>query len=766
MLGAATFAVAAVLWALVGPGRPPRHSSASDGVLTTAIPLAAFAFGVLVPGPVLVGRPVVDAVTRGLGFSVLAALGASAPPAVLGASLLLLTAGLRSTSGGAIAAGGLGFVLALITSRVRMKPWLASAIAIAVGVAATQASRDPRTSGHAIAALAIAIVLCGGLAGVPTPARRRVWSAAAIGIVAVVGLGGLGGIAALRARANFDAALVSARNALSDAKGGNVAAAERELEDMRAKLLTGRGKLDAWWARPAHSLPIVGLNLRAVDRVARAGIELAKAGSTLASAAQVRSVGVTDGRVPVDALRGLDGPLRDAETSLGAAGSVLASLPSRWLVHPISSHLADLASRVADADRTTGIALEAERLAVQLLGGGSPRRYFLALSSPAELRGSAGVIGNYGELVADSGRLSLGRFGRIEDLTAHAPQQPDGLGFDQEFVAVYRTALTGSLWQSVTLAPDFRTAADAIEKLYPASGGTAVDGVVAIDPAGLAALLRLLGPVSVPLWPAPITADTVSRILEHDQYNVFPVGSVRGAFLSELTSGVLAKFRATKITDLSSVMRALGPAVLGKHLLIASRRPDEESSLVALGIAASISPSLDDSLAVFSTNASANKIDWYLRRTIDYAVTISADNQLQADLTIRLQNTAPASGESPNIIGNELSGSLPSGTNRLILSIFTPWDTADTTLDGKPTEVAKAREEHRNLYSLQVDLLPGETRSVHLRLKGRQRSGPYRLDVLSQPTSSPDRLTVSIVGVRGRPGHWSTQLVRDVSFAP
>src|SRR5207249_11814844 len=72
--------------------------------------------------------------------------------------------------------------------------------------------------------------------------------------------------------------------------------------------------------------------------------------------------------------------------------------------------------------------------------------------------------------------------------------------------------------QNVTVAADFPTAADALEAVQPLAGRGEVDGTISIDPLAVAALLDVVGPVSVPSWPVPISAGNAASVLLHAQY--------------------------------------------------------------------------------------------------------------------------------------------------------------------------------------------------------------------------------------------------------
>lgn len=92
-------------------------------------------------------------------------------------------------------------------------------------------------------------------------------------------------------------------------------------------------------------------------------------------------------------------------------------------------------------------------LSERVLGAQGERRYFIAFENLAEMRGAGGLWGNCGVLMMAENNL--------RDVPDVGP----------------------------------------------------VDGVIAIDAHGLAALLRITGPVTVPSWPEPIDASDVARVM-------------------------------------------------------------------------------------------------------------------------------------------------------------------------------------------------------------------------------------------------------------
>jgi hypothetical protein len=305
-----------------------------------------------------------------------------------------------------------------------------------------------------------------------------------------------------------------------------------------------------------------------------------------------------------------------------------------------------------------------------------------------------------------------------------------------EYVDRYGRYQPDRTWQNVTMSPDGPTVARAVEQLWPQAGGGDVDGVVLLDPFALAALLRLVGPVEVPSWPTAITAADLPRILLHEQYLAFERPE-RLDFLGDVASALFDRLADGELPGPARLAAELGPVVRERHLVLHSTVAEEQAAFAELGATGAMPRVEGDSLAVITQNASGNKIDWFLRRTVDYAVTAD-DGDVRAELTVTLRNEAPASGLPDYVIAGSGPTPTPDGVNRTILSVYSPLDLADSSID-----LDAGRELDRNVYSAFVDLQPGETRRITLSLRGRV-DGEYRLDVIRQPLVVPDDVTVRV----------------------
>ncbi|MGI8686594.1 MAG: DUF4012 domain-containing protein, partial [Acidimicrobiales bacterium] len=431
----------------------------------------------------------------------------------------------------------LGATVALAASARRLP--LAGAVVGALIVQLALRLEWPHPTG-ATAALAVVALLPTAVSGFRQSSRasRRAVSRAALAAATVAVVGVVTGLAAgllvrhdlATGAAALDAGVDAVR--LGDQPAAALTGASRSFAD-------ARDTLDAFWLLPSRLVPVVAQHVAAGQQAARAGSELALTGAETVSASNLGALAVTDGRVDLDSVRALHDPVARARAGLDDARRKLASAASSaWLLPPLAERLDREIARLDGSRRQAATALALTERLPALLGGEGSRRYFLAIQTPSELRGSGGIIGSYGEVTADGGALGVGNFGRDSDLNAKGtPPDRRTLPGPADYRARYARFEPQRIWQNVSVSPHFPAVGEVIAGLYPQSGGAEVDGVIAVDPVALAAFLRLVGPVVVAPWPEPITADNAEQILLHEQY-VRLEGTARTDFLGDVAEAV------------------------------------------------------------------------------------------------------------------------------------------------------------------------------------------------------------------------------------
>ncbi|MGD0084260.1 MAG: DUF4012 domain-containing protein [Acidimicrobiales bacterium] len=576
--------------------------------------------------------------------------------------------------------------------------------------------------------------------------RRRGWKLIPITLIGLILVfAALAAAAALLSQGSLRSGVDELSKAIDAVHQGDRHAAVQDLNGATGDFARAHSVLTAWWTEPAVLVPGVSEQLNALRSVAGAGGEVCSAGLHVNEALTTEAV--PHGQALIAMLRQLEPALTGAESSLAKAEAQLSGARSSLLLPPISSRLDEAVTKVSNATHEDQVAVAGVSAAVQFLGGDGPRSYFLAVQTEAESRASGGVIGNYGIVTADDGTLHLTRFGTAQSLESRGDVATRKLIAPADYVARYGQFEPASFWANVPMSPDFPTVAEVIEGLYPQEGGAPVNGVISVDPFALADLLQATGPIVVKAWPQPITADNAVAVLLHDQYDKL-TGTPRTNFLGDVTKTVWHRFTDGDLPDLATLIRDLSPAFAHKDLLLASTSPATEGLLRQIGAAGAFSPPTNsDFLAITTQNSGENKIDWYLRRSIDYQLSyVPKTGAIIATVTVSLHNLAPTTGQPPYVIGwgGQQLTKTP-GENHCYITIYTPWPFVGATIDGKVLLLAPNRELGVWADSAFVSIPPGGTTTISVLLTGHLRPGsPYRLTMSRQPMVAPDEVQVGV----------------------
>jgi hypothetical protein len=675
------------------------------------------------------------------GFAALVAYcGATASLLALAWAALVL-----AVFGGSIALHALGLLmlacLAVVGRRGKLDP-VAGAVVAAVTVQGLLRLpiSSPTYGSAAAAALGTLPILASAALGSHGAGRRIVVRAllAALGIVFVCAA--IAGIVALRTHSLLDDAERNARLGVDAAKAADRPGAAADFARAEQNFRSAARVSGAWWTWPARQIPVLAPQVRTIDQVVAIGahtLPLAEAGVQDVDPNRLR---LHNGRVDLAALQSYLPVFQRLATGTAQASTELGRVRSTWLVGPLADAIARLARTVSKADDSAQTAREAVTLAPQILGQHATRRYLVLFVTPAELRGSGGLIANYGVLVVRDGTLHLGSLGRGPQLDdAGSPNKH--LDGPAEYLARYGRFDPASTWENITMSPDFPTVAQVASQLFPQSGGTHVDGVLSLDPVALSDLLDLTGPVVIPGLPHRLDAGNVVQFLYHDEYalnishdeRVNLLGALAGATFDKLTHGNSA--------SPSQLANEMSPALGDKDLTMWFANAAEQRFAVRIGGDGSVAPATGDSFGLIAQNAGGNKLDAYLHRQVAYSATVDANSGREsANATITLRNDAPSSGLPIDIIGNQVG--LPTGTNRLIIAAYSPLTLGAATLDGHPFRLVAEREFGRNVYWAYVDVPPGGSRHIELHLAGSVNlsRGAYTFDWFSQVLANPDRL--------------------------
>lgn len=721
--------------------RRPTRSSAAQRNRSRAVLLAGSTVAAVIASQApatLTGDPHVDTVERaGLAFltTYVGAHGHRRTWLVAGIVAALAARGLS------LALVLIALVIALIDSRGgRRSRRLGAGVAGALTLAVLWFPSDGSpVLVHAVGIAVVAMLWWSGAAELRSRSRRVIGTGVVVAGLGVLVAIALAGYAALAARGEVEAGTRSAKQALAAIEQGDASGADQALARAQKHLSKARRTLGAPIV-PGRLVPGMAQQIDAVDVAVDQGLAVADAAREIVSI-DYDSLRY-NGRIDLDKVRSLQPGSTRVQRVLASADRTLGRTAAGPLLPQLRDRITELREEVERAHRSATVAAEVLQELPTMLGGNGAHRYLVVFLTPAELRGAGGFIGNYAELVATDGDVDLVRSGRINDLIEAVPPGIRTIDGPEDYVRRYARFTPEDYLQDVPYSPDWALDADVLAQLYPQSGGAPVNGVIAVDPAGLAALLKLTGPVALDGVEAQLSADNAVEFLTREQYLNYGDRAARAEILDEATRQTFTRLTESSLPAPRSLADALGPAARGRHLQAWSPDPGEQSLFELLGADGGIEvPAGEDGLALAQINHGNNKIDAYLSRTVTYQPTLDAETgDLTAVLTIALTNNLPAAPESlPDAVVGNTRGA-PRGTSMSIYTVLTPHDVTSATVDGQPIEIYPDREAGLKTWETPVVSIPPDgTTIIRLELRGRLDLGPgYRFRYLRPPVANPD----------------------------
>ena len=736
----------------------PNDAIAITVVAALAGVAAAFA------GCAPTGNPAVDAVLTVAVAAATTWLAASSPWwALLTAAGLALAASLGSSLP----------VTAMAFAAVVGAAWIAAAranrpvIRAVVGALTVQVlfrlDFDPFfLASAAVAAVAVGVVAATGALRRQRYVRKRIlWVSAVVvlaGFAACVGLGA----ALLQQRTALTSGYRSMLLGLELVQTGDSDGARAALESAARDLDAADSGLSGVLGQPARVVPGLAQN-RAATVALLGGAAMTAAGASQALATvDLDRLRVVDGVIDVAALSDLAQPFAELDAAVQHFDRTLRKTKSDWLVAPLQERIAtslDRAERIAP--QSAALAATAQ-MGADMLGANGPRRYLLAFVNGAEARGQSGLMGNWSELTIDRGRMEVTRSGVTKDLSDALTERDVFIDQTDEFFRLLGpvgageppdTGVDPNLWGNITSSPDMVTVGDVMAQLYEVEAGYAPDGVVVIDPAGIAALLAITGPVQIEELAEPLTKDNVERFLLIDQYE-FADGD-RKDLLASVTDAAVENILRSTLPLPQQFAATMADAALHGHISAWASRPEEQDVFELVGMDARLPPLggdgwTGDAVAVLSDNANPNKIDSFLERDVTYAAAVDEEaGVVESTLTVLLSNNAPSDGFEDYVIGNAYG--LPRGTNRTLLSVMSPHEVVEFRVDGVLLNPLQLTTHGWNVRQFLLYVPPGGSTTVQVDYRGTIKPGPYQLLLRPQPLPNADEVTIEVDDGAGAP---------------
>ncbi|MFA9432857.1 DUF4012 domain-containing protein [Egicoccus sp. AB-alg2] len=635
------------------------------------------------------------------------------------------------------------------------------------------------------------------------PRRAWLWLPLLGGLVLLGGiLAALFVSDALVVRRSLTAAQASLSEVQAAAGTGDMTRASDAVRRAERELATARSRTSGPLWGMAANLPVVRHSVhttRAVVGVASATTELAdtaveRGERLIGSGLDVR---VEDGRLDLAPLLEARDILNDLSLErLSEARTRLAEAGHGWMPQELVD---GREQSLTAADQVLDLIGNGQQLLSALpgfVGAEEPRRYFLGVQTPAELRGTGGLIGYYAVLQVEDGRFELlgsdvydalddgdspatGMIGQLHGEVTQAAT------VDPEFAERYGHVAAAGHFSNVNVDPDFPTTADVALNLYEVRTGESLDGMILIDPIAMEYLLTAMGtdlelPPDVAGQvagdievPASLSPEQFSQFVTADVYEV--LGDGRSAE-RKLVLRQLGDLAFAQVIDGGwdgvAVARALADAASERHLQLFSRDEAEQTAFTQLGAAGAFGPDEGaDFLSVTANNAVGGKQDVHLEHHVTANITLSDPRvndegvvtvRRDVDVRVEVVNPLPSDGMDLYVIGSCTpqgtdSGCFegPPGENRTWFSVWAPRGSNLVTDDGAAPSVRTGQIRDVQVFDRFLATPPQDRAAFEFSYTGRAPASMdrghlvYELDWWQQSKAIPTQLDLQVVAPEG-----------------
>lgn len=443
------------------------------------------------------------------------------------------------------------------------------------------------------------------------------------------------------------------------------------------------------------------------------------------------------GAVDVDYLASLAAPTRNAVAVLRRAQQAVSETPPHSGVGQLDAARTELAAKLGRLKAVLADGALATRLGPQLLGATRPQHFLLVSQSPAEARGTGGLVGGYSLLEVDRGKVRL-----VRSAPKRALQSPGtpvvqlGPEYDEHYGAAGPTLG----WINSNISPHYPYAARIWKALFERQFPERLDGVLVLDPVALSYLMRATGPVTLNDGTV-VTADSIASLTMRDVYAKIASDPVRDVYLQQVSSRITAALTSGTVRP-RPLVTALSRAVSERRLLLWTPDPAVDAALADQPLAGRI-PSGRRVVGDDIVDTGGSKLDFYLDRRLAYVEGCGRPSTV----TLRLRNGAPATGLPDYVTPMIFRGGAKAGTNRLLATLHLPMGSRinAVALDGVTFGGLRSGTELNTVWvEYPMDVAPQQTRELVVTFTEPASAAAAPVARLAQPLVRPEAFSASL----------------------
>ncbi|MDO8616026.1 MAG: DUF4012 domain-containing protein [Dehalococcoidia bacterium] len=503
-------------------------------------------------------------------------------------------------------------------------------------------------------------------------------------------------------------------------------------------------------------VPWLGEQVATAGDLAAIGYDASRIGLAGVSVLRALSATSADGKGPVgkeliDFMQAVEPQTAEIRQSLAAVRERRDRIAGRHSAPPLASFVERVDERLLPLETSFQRYESARTAAPELLGQERPMTYLVLGLDNTELLPGGGIVGVYGLVTFNGGRVVGRSFHEVDDLIARWQERTGG-----EYIEppgpLKRYLLRDWSWNFALAAwsPDFPAAARQALFFYERAGAPPVDGVIGMDFAALEGLLAVAGPreiegYGITVDAANVTEETLLRARRPGQAQ-----EESHAFARAVAATVLDGVFNEQPARWDDLLEALDGLATAKHLYLYATEPRLQDAVRDLGWAAEVKAPPGDYLMLVDASVHSTKLNLVVEETAQLAVELDWTGAARHTLDVSYRNGLPewARGRDPGAV-ERLMGQ---GFYGDYLRVLAPpaAQLVDLRLNGGsagPEEIAL--EDGKASFGRYVALPAGaqaEARFVYdvPAVAGVSSGGEYKLLVQKQPGSAALPLAITV----------------------
>ena len=434
----------------------------------------------------------------------------------------------------------------------------------------------------------------------------------------------------------------------------------------------------------------------------------------------------------------------------GEIAKLEAETEKNFLLNKLEKRLADFKNQAPDLRQKIDQGRQVIRALPEILSFNEKKVYLVLIQDSMELRPTGGFITSYGWLSFEKGKLLDFE---VKDIDM-ADSKLKGRIIPPEEIETYLNETNWYLRDS-NWSPDFPQSANQAELFLSKAMGEEVDGVIALNSFLIKEVLSQIGPIQFINDNETIDADNFfTRAIYYSEVD-FSANQDEQKFLTRMVETIFKKLKQIDGNTWFDFFAACQKGLDEKDLLIKFNNRKINQLVQSYGWDGAIrrqtlnneENKLVDYLMLVESNLGVNKVNYFLKRSLNHNVTILENGSLLETLTVIYKNTSTSQGWPAGEYKNYLRIYIPA--NSSVISIKTGKD-GDSLIELASSKFRQYDEFGKQVIGFLVQIPAKEDLQVQLTYRQDNQfdfslsQGSYIFYWQKQPGMTADPLALQI----------------------